>query len=118
MSILVQQVMDKLNREIVDVKGRAEAVMKQAVKDALISFSSQSEEFGTAIIESDKTFVDCMKEVAKDFKDGISDLEAYRRAVKFYMPQAEVEYQMKIRTKAHDKILSFNLLDLMGGDGE
>ena len=118
MSNTIQQVIEKLGREIGDVKGRAEDVMKQEVKDALISFSSQSEDFGAALLSSDKTFADCMKEVAKDFKGGISDLEAYRRAVKFYMPQAEVEYQMKIRTKAHDKILSFNLLDLMGGDGE
>lgn len=118
MSILVQQVMDKLNREIVDVKGRAEDVMKQAVKDALISFCSQSEDFGTAIIENDKTFVDCMKEVAKDFKDGISDYEAYRRAVKFYFPTAEIEFQMKIRTSPRANILSFNLLDLMGGGNE
>lgn len=117
MSNTIQQVIEKLGREIGDVKGdRAADIMKQAVKDTLISFCSQNEDFAAAILGSDNAFKDCMKEVAKDFQNGISDYEAYRRAVKFYLPNAEIEFQMKIRTKAHDKILSFNLMDLMGGN--
>ncbi len=117
MSNLVQQVIDKLNREITDVKGNYAAdVMKQSVKDTLISFSNQNDEFAEAILNCTKSFKECMEAVAKDFRQGISDYEAYRRAVKFYFPTAEVDFQMRIRTKQYDKILSFKLTDLMGGN--
>lgn len=117
MSILLQQVMDKLNGELSDVKGNfAVDIMKQPVKDALISFCNQSDEFAQAVFNSTKSFKECMEAVAKDYKQGISDYEAYRRAVKFYFPTAEIEFQMKIRTTQNDKILSFKLTDLMGGN--
>lgn len=117
MNINLQPVIDKLGKEINDVKGNFAAdVMKQQVKDALIMFCNQNEEFAEAVLKCDKSFSECMKEVAKDFKQGISDYEAYRRAVKFYFPSAEVEFNMSIRTKQRDKILTLNLKDLMGGD--
>lgn len=117
MSALLQSVIEKLNREISDVKGNfAVDVMKQSVKDALIQFSNQNEEFAEAIAKSSKSFKECMDAVAKDFKQGISDYEAYCRAVKFYFPTAEISFQMQIRTAQRDKILSFKLTDLMGGN--
>lgn len=117
MNNLLQQVMDKLNNELADVKGNFAAdIMKQSVKDALISFCNQSDEFAQTVLNSTKSFKECMEVVAKDYKQGISDYEAYRRAVKFYFPTAEIEFQMKIRTTQHDKILSFKLVDLMGGN--
>lgn len=113
----LQTIIERLNREIADVKGNTAAdVMKQAVKDALISFCSQNEDFAEAVLRCTKSFKECMDAVAKDFKQGISDYEAYRRAVKFYLPEAEIEFQMKIRTKQHDKILSFKITELMGGN--
>ena len=42
------------------------------------------------------SFTDCMKAVAKNCGHGISDLEAYRRAVRFYFPGAEIRVQMTI----------------------
>ena len=37
-----------------------------------------------------------MKDVAKSCGNGISDLEAFRRAARFYFPGAEVRFQMSI----------------------
>ncbi len=34
--------------------------------------------------------------------EGLSDLEAYKRAVQFYFPGADVEFQMKIRVNPHE----------------
>ncbi len=129
MSNLLEQVMDKLNREITDVKGNYAAdVMKQRVKDTLIFFCSQNDEFAETLLNSTKSFKECMEAVAKEFEEwmesradkkdapqGISDYEAFSRAVKFYFPAAEVDFQMRIRTKQYDKILSFKLTDYMEG---
>ena len=42
------------------------------------------------------TFEDCMKSVAKSCGNGISDLEAFRRAVQFYFRGAEIRFHMTI----------------------
>ena len=74
---------------------RYAAAMKSAVHDALVSFCEQDEEFAQAIVQGG-TFEDCMKAVAKNCGNAISDLEAYRRAVRFYFEGADVQFQMKI----------------------
>lgn len=70
-------------------------VMKSAVRDALKDFCRQDEEFAQAVVQGG-SFEDCMKAVAKGCDSGLSDLEAYRRAVQFYFDGAKVEFQMKI----------------------
>ena len=44
-----------------------------------------------------------MKAVAKGVGGSISDLEAYRRAVRFYFPGSDVVFQMKIALCEADK---------------
>ena len=44
------------------------------------------------------SFSDCMKAVVKGVGSSISDLEAYRKAVRFYFPQAEVRFVMTLET--------------------
>ena len=70
-------------------------IMKSAVKDTLADFCRQDNEFAQAIVQGG-SFTDCMKAVAKNCGTGISDLEAYRRAVRFYFPGAEIRFQMTI----------------------
>ena len=48
------------------------------------------------------TFEDCMKAVAKNCGSGISDLDAYGRAVQFYFPTAAIRFQMTIDLVPHD----------------
>ena len=92
-----EQAADKLNAEIKKVSGRKENVMKNDVKNALLEFSKQDAEFAQAVVQGG-SFPDCLKAVAKGMgdKDGCSDLAAYRKAVAFYFPGADIEMTMRI----------------------
>lgn len=70
-------------------------VMKDAVCEALDGFCKQDEEFAQAVVQGG-TFEDCMQAVAKNCGSAISDLEAYRRAVQFYFPGADVKFHMSV----------------------
>lgn len=74
---------------------RYAGVMKEAVRDALLSFIEQDEEFAQAVMQGG-TFKDCMKAVAKSVGQAISDRDAYERAVRFYFPGAKIKFQMSI----------------------
>lgn len=69
--------------------------MKEAVCEALDGFCRQTAEFAQAVVQGG-TFADCMKAVAKNCGSAISDLEAFRRAVKFYFPGADVKFHMTV----------------------
>ena len=95
MSEWYSQAADKLNSEAGKVTGRKEEVMKNAVKAALLDFCGQDEEFAQAVAQGG-SFPDCMKAVAKDVGNSVSDLEAYRKAVAFYFPGADIQMTMRI----------------------
>lgn len=90
-----EQAAEKLRNESNQVIGNKESAMKNQVRDALVDFCRQDEEFAQAVVQGGK-FQDCMVAVAKGVGSSISDLEAYRRAVRFYFDGAKVEFQMKI----------------------
>ena len=91
-----QQALDKLDREYRDGKyDNRGAVMKEAVRDALKEFIRQDEEFAQAVAQGG-AFDKCMKAVAKNCGSALSDLEAYKRAVRFYFPGADVAFQMRV----------------------
>ena len=69
--------------------------MKKSVKETVEDFCRQDEEFAQAVVQGG-TFTDCMKAVAKSCGSSISDLEAYRRAARFYFPGAKIRMQMTI----------------------
>ena len=74
---------------------RCASVMKGAVCEALDGFCRQDAEFAQAVVQGG-TFSDCMKTVAKSCGSSISDLEAFRRAVRFYFPGADVKFHMTV----------------------
>ena len=87
--------------------GAKAAAMKQAVKEALIAFCEQDEEFAQAVVQGG-SFTDCMAKVEKGVGNSISDLEAYKKAVQFYFLGAEVRFRMEIdvcpnRVQNHEK---------------
>ena len=90
-----EQAEARLKDEYGKVKGQKEGVMKSAVRDALLEFCRQNEEFAQAVAQGG-SFPDCMVAVAKGVGGSISDLEAYRRAVSFYFPGAGIQFSMKI----------------------
>ena len=66
------------------------------------------------------SFADCMTAVAKGVGSAISDVDAYKKAVQFYMPGADIVVQMQIRTAAAPKeqapaqTMLLSLDDLLG----
>lgn len=71
------------------------AAMKGAVLKALKDFVKQDAEFAQAVVQGG-TFEDCMKAVAKGCGSSISDLDAYKKAVQFYFPSAQIRMTMTI----------------------
>ena len=75
-------------------------VMKDRVCETLELFCQQDGEFAQAVVQGG-TFTDCMKAVASDARTfgnghGIPDLEAFRRAVRYYFPSADVRFHMTV----------------------
>ena len=74
---------------------RYASIMNDAGCEALEGFCRQDAEFAQAVVQG-RAFADCMKEVAKNCGKAISDLEAFRRAVRFYFPGADVRFHMTV----------------------
>lgn len=88
--------LDKLGDEQVKaVKGQKEHAMAGAVAGALRSFCRQSAEFSKAVANGG-SFADCMAAVAKGVGHSISDVDAYKKAVGFYLSGADIRVQMHI----------------------
>lgn len=80
----------------VSPKGRHAQVIAGPTADALMEFCRQEPEFEQAIMQSGKSFDDCLAAITKGIGQSISDLEVYSRAVKFYFPVAAVRFHMTI----------------------
>ena len=97
MEDFVSKAIEKIEGGIAAVKGQKENVVKRPVADALISFCRQQEEFAQAVVQSEKTFADCVAHVVKGCGNALSDIEAYRKAVGFWFPGAVVDMVLTIR---------------------
>lgn len=94
----------KLDKELKQMKGsknldRKISAMMEAVHDALVEFCCQTEEFAQAVVQGG-SFEQCMVAVAKGVGSSISDLDAYRRAVQFYFPGADIRVKMTVNLMA------------------
>ena len=96
MKVWYEQAQARLKEEYKAVAGQKESAMKSAVRDALLEFCRQNEEFAQAVVQGG-SFKDCMAAVAKGVGGSISDLEAYRRAASFYFDGAKVNFSMTIQ---------------------
>lgn len=97
MNEFTKPALERLEREYDGVTGRKEAVMKKTVREALESFIWQDDEFAQAVVQGG-SFEKCMGAVAQGVGGGISDIEACRKAARFYFSGAEVVETMKIDT--------------------
>lgn len=88
---------EKLKNEDKSFKGNKYAsAMRKEVLKTLCNFCLQDDEFAQAVIQNDKTFSDCMEAVGRGVGSSISDLEAYKKAVRFYFPGADIKCTMTI----------------------
>lgn len=93
----------KIEKELAGFKGQPwEEVMKKEVAAALCNFCKQDETFARAVAEGG-SFADCVRSISTSPRQMMSDLEAYRRAVRFFFPGADIEMQMTINLRAGDK---------------
>lgn len=98
-----EEAKEKLRGELLAGKfDRYANIMKKDVEAALENFCRQDEEFAQAVVQGG-TFEDCMKKVSTNCGNGLSDLEAFRRAVQFYFRGADIQFQMKIDLVPHDR---------------
>lgn len=98
---MVEQAIEKLDGEFKSGKyDRYAEIMKKGVLQALKDFCEQDEEFAQAVVQGG-SFEDCMKAVAKNCGNGISDLTAYERAAQFYFPTSAVRFRMEIDLMPH-----------------
>ena len=94
----------KLDKELKQLKGSKNldskiSTMMGPVHDALVEFCRQTEEFAQAVVQGG-SFEQCMVAVAKGVGSSISDLDAYRRAVQFYFPGADIRVKMTVNLMA------------------
>lgn len=104
MEIYRKQAKDKIHAEMKKVKGNESAIlMTQDVAEMLCFFCDQSNEFAQSVVQGG-SFVDCMNAVAKGEGKCLSDIEAYRKAVKFYFPTATVKFDVTINTEGNNSV--------------
>ena len=89
------QAVTKLTAGRSAISDRREKVMSPAVLETLKTFCLQDHEFAQAVAQGG-SFSACMKAVADGVGTSISDLDAYKRAVQFYFPGAQIRMQMTI----------------------
>lgn len=80
------------------ITGQIQQVVAGPTAEALREFGRQEPEFKQAMEQSDKTFQACLDSIAElcDYKDGVSDLDVFRAAVKYYFPTADIRFRMEI----------------------
>lgn len=93
--------LDKELKQLQDSKKRDLKIstMMRPVHDAIAEFCRQNEEFAQAVVQGG-SFEQCMDAVAKGVGNSISDLDAYRRAVQFYFPGADIRVKMSVNLMA------------------
>ena len=89
---MTEQAIKKLDTEFKDCKGLSQKgkAVSLPVLDALKSFCEQNTEFAQAVVQTDKTFKDCVESTVKGCGNAISDEDVYTKAADFYFSGAKV----------------------------
>ena len=90
----IEKLREKNQKEA--AKDRKATAIYSAVLKTLEDFCYQDVRFAEAIMKSAGTLGACCEEIAKGSGNSISDIEVYRKAVKYYFPNAKIEFQMKL----------------------
>ncbi|OXS26382.1 MAG: hypothetical protein BI182_08270 [Acetobacterium sp. MES1] len=92
---MIEQAKNKLKEESKNLKisGQKEKAIAPCVLKALLSFCDQ-EVFSQAVLEEEKNFGDCLKYIVTGTGNSISDLDVYKKAASYYIPNAGIEFKM------------------------
>ena len=116
---------DKLRQQINDakqeknLKGFESTAIKclcEPIGNMLIKFCYQNEEFALAVERFDKPLIEALKDIAKmstKDKPMISDVEAYAKAVKFYLPAGEIicSFRVNLPEERDDDLLDLEVTE-------
>ncbi len=109
----IEKLKEKLVSERKAIDGRFAKLIEGEVVNQLLIFAEQDEELAEVVLDHPRSFKQCMDAVMKDIGYSISDIDAYRRAVKFYFPEWDVECSMKLTKPGKQKILNISFADLI-----
>lgn len=88
---------NKIAKELSEFKGdRYGQAVKSFVASTLTNFCGQSQRFAQVVYETPATLSDCCAEIMKGCGSHISDIDVYRGAVRYYFPNAEIEFTLTI----------------------
>lgn len=89
----------KIDAEEKAFKGawKAEQV-KSHVANTLRQFCKSDTRFAEVVVKTVRSLSECCAAVMDGTGNAISDLEVYKKAVQFYFPKADIEFQMLIHT--------------------
>ena len=99
---IINQAIEKINPKSIKKSNRYMEVVAEPIAKALHGFCRQSEEFARAIVETDRTFEECLLTITKGIGQALSDIDTYQRAVEFYFPGAKIEFKMTIRMSEYE----------------
>lgn len=87
----------KIAKELDEFKGdRYGEAVKKFVASTLTNFCEQDERFAQVVYETPATLSDCCEKIMKGCGSHISDIDVYRGAVRYYFPNAEIQFTMTI----------------------
>ena len=88
---------EKIAQELKDFKGdRYGQAVKDFVASTLTNFCQQDERFAQVVFRTEATLSDCCSKIMKNCGSHISDIDVYRGAVRYYFPNAEIQFTMTI----------------------
>ena len=101
---MIERVKEKLEKEMaVKASDKYVKVILSAVYDALIFFCEQNEEFCQAVLDSNKTILDCCSYcIVPSVRElcGAKAIDIYNRMVDFYFSGASVEFSVTLNLSA------------------
>ena len=89
----IKKLQDKEQKK--GAKSRYATAVYDAVRDTLIYFCEQQEEFADAVLQG-KTLGECCEEIMKGCGNHVSDNDVYAKAAAFYFPGAKVKMTLTI----------------------
>ena len=92
----IQRARDKLNGEDPKFDDQNKVFLIPYIRETLLTFVLQSEKFAEAVLEKDKSLTKCIASLKLAGKRA-SDLDVYNECVKYFIPDAIVEFEMKIK---------------------
>lgn len=102
----------KLENELSNTNGlgHKEKAVSKPVLEALKLFC-KNQEFAEAILNTEHSFSDCLKDIMKNVGNSISDIAVYEKAASFYFPNAKINFEMTIEINGADTPVSYKTIE-------